>query len=90
MLGTYSSYMHLLQTFTPGLKRWLHRVDLPTLVLWGEEDRFAKPSYGQSLVSALPAAELMVIRDAGHYPEIEQSEAVIRAIDAFVQQEPSR
>jgi pimeloyl-ACP methyl ester carboxylesterase len=73
-------YLH-----NPGLKRWLHRVDLPTLVLWGEADRFAKPSYGQSLVSALPAAELMVIPDAGHYPEIEQSEAVIRAIDAFVQ-----
>jgi pimeloyl-ACP methyl ester carboxylesterase len=82
MLAHYAwrPYLH-----NPGLKRWLHRVDLPTLVLWGEEDRFAKPSYGQSLVSALPAAELMVIRDAGHYPEIEQSEAVIRAIDAFVQ-----
>jgi pimeloyl-ACP methyl ester carboxylesterase len=30
-------------------------------------------------------AELKLIRDAGHYPEIEQPEAVIRAIDAFVQ-----
>jgi pimeloyl-ACP methyl ester carboxylesterase len=82
MLAHYGwrPYLH-----NPGLKRWLHRVDLPTLVLWGEADGFAKPSYGQSLVSALPAAELMVIRDAGHYPEIEQSEAVIRAIDAFVQ-----
>jgi len=27
----------------------------------------------------------MVIRGAGHYPEIEQFEAVIRAINAFVQ-----
>ena len=82
MLAHYGwrPYLH-----NPGLKRWLHRVDLPTLVLWGEADGFAKPSYGQSLASALPAAELMVIRDAGHYPEIEQSEAVIRAIDAFVQ-----
>jgi pimeloyl-ACP methyl ester carboxylesterase len=86
MLAHYGwrPYLH-----NPGLKRWLHRVDLPTLVLWGEADRFAKPSYGQSLAGALPAAELTVIRGAGHYPEIEQSEAVIRAIDAFVQ-EPSR
>ena len=81
MLAHYGwrPYLH-----NPGLKRWLHRVDLPTLVLWGEADRFAKPSYGQSLASALPAAELLLIEDAGHYPEIEQSEAVIRAIDAFV------
>ena len=81
MLAHYGwrPYLH-----NPGLKRWLHRVDLPTLVLWGEADRFAKPSYGQSLASALPAAELKLIRGAGHYPEIEQSEAIIRAIDAFV------
>ena len=81
MLAHYGwrPYLH-----NPGLKRWLHRVDLPTLVLWGEADKFAKPSYGRSLASALPAAALTVIRGAGHYPEIEQSEAVIRAIDAFV------
>jgi pimeloyl-ACP methyl ester carboxylesterase len=72
-------YLH-----NPGLKRWLHRVDLPTLVLWGEADRFVKPSYGKSLASALPAAELMLIRGAGHYPEIEQPEATRRAVDAFV------
>ena len=72
-------YLH-----NPGLKRWLHRVDLPTLVLWGEADRFARPSYGQSLASALPAAELKLIPGAGHYPGIEQSEATIHAIDAFV------
>ena len=81
MLAHYGwrPYLH-----NPGLKRWLHRVDLPTLVLWGEADMFARPSYGQSLASALPAAELTVIRGAGHYPEIEKSEAVISAIDAFV------
>lgn len=81
MLAHYGwrPYLH-----NPALKRWLHRVDLPTLVVWGEEDRFAKPSYGQSLASALPAAEMMLIQGAGHYPEIEQREATIRAIDAFV------
>jgi pimeloyl-ACP methyl ester carboxylesterase len=81
MLAHYGwrPYLH-----NPGLKRWLHRVSLPTLVLWGEADGFAKPSFGRSLTSALPAAELTLIQDAGHYPEIEQSEAVIRAIDAFV------
>ena len=80
MLAHYGwrPYLH-----NPILNRWLHRVDLPTLVLWGEADKFARPDYAQSLVSALPNAELMVIRGAGHYPEIEQSQAVIRAIDSF-------
>ena len=81
MLAHYGwrPYLH-----NPALRRWLHRVDLPTLVVCGEADRFAKPSYGQSLASALPDAELTVIRGAGHYPEIEQADATIRAIDAFV------
>jgi pimeloyl-ACP methyl ester carboxylesterase len=82
MLAHYGwrPYLH-----NPSLKRWLHRVDLPTLVLWGDADRFVLPSYGQSLASALPAADLKMIQGAGHYPEIEQSQAVIHAIDAFVQ-----
>jgi len=80
MLAHYGwrPYLH-----NPGLKRWLHRVDLPTLVLWGEADGFAKPSYGRSLAAALPSAELKLIPGAAHYPGIEQSEATIRAIDAF-------
>ena len=81
MLAHYGwrPYLH-----NPALRRWLHRVDLPTLVVWGEADRFARPSYGQSLASALPKAELTLIPGAGHYPEIEQADATIRAIDAFV------
>lgn len=81
MLAHYGwrPYLH-----NPALKRWLHRVDLPTLVIWGEQDRFAKSSYGQSLAAALPKAELILIPGAGHYPEIEQSEATIRALSAFV------
>ncbi len=87
MLAHYGwrPYLH-----NPGLKRWLHRVDLPTLVLWGEADRLAKPSYGQALASALPNARLMIIQGAGHYPEIEQSDATIRAIDAFAEQGQSQ
>jgi pimeloyl-ACP methyl ester carboxylesterase len=73
-------YLH-----NPALRRWLHRVDLPTLVIWGERDGFAQLSYGRSLAAALPRAELTLIAEAGHYPEIEQSDATIRAIDAFVQ-----
>jgi len=82
MLAHYGwrPYLH-----NPALKRWLHRVDLPTLVVWGAEDRFAKPSYGQSLAAALPKAELTLIQGAGHYPEIEQGEATLRVLSAFVQ-----
>jgi pimeloyl-ACP methyl ester carboxylesterase len=37
-------YMH-----NPGLGRWLHRVRVPTLVIWGENDGIVTPDYGRRL-----------------------------------------
>ena len=74
-------YMH-----NPGLKRWLHRVQIPTLVLWGETDRFVLPSYGRKLTESLPKARMKLIPSAGHYPQIEQASEVGRAISTFAGQ----
>ena len=74
----WKPYLH-----KPGLQQWLHRVKLPTLVLWGEQDRFATPAYGRRLAERLPKAEFKLVSDAGHYPQIEQAEAVVCAIAAF-------
>lgn len=74
----WKPYLH-----NPGLRRWLHRADVPTLVLWGEQDRFAAPSLGRRLAEALPKAELELIPGAGHHPQIEQADATAKAIVAF-------
>jgi pimeloyl-ACP methyl ester carboxylesterase len=71
-------YMH-----NPGLRKWLHRIDVPTLVVWGEQDRFATPAYARKLTERLPGAQLKLISGAGHYPHIEQSDQVLRALEAF-------
>ena len=39
-LYSWKPYMH-----NPRLKRWLHRIDRPTLLLWGAEDRIVTPLY---------------------------------------------
>jgi pimeloyl-ACP methyl ester carboxylesterase len=74
----WKPYMH-----NPGLGHWLHRVTAPTLVLWGQNDRIASPHYGESLAGAIPGARFCRIADAGHYPQIEQPEAVAAAIADF-------
>ena len=38
----------------PRLKRWLHRIDRPTLLLWGAEDRIVTPTYGEGGVMRYP------------------------------------
>ena len=78
-------YMH-----DPGLRRWLHRVRVPALVIWGQSDGIVSPDYGEKLCRSLPDARFELIREAGHYPQIEQPEAVADAIERFVRAEVER
>jgi pimeloyl-ACP methyl ester carboxylesterase len=71
-------YMH-----NPALRKWLHRVRMPTLVLWGSKDGIVAPSYAEKLASNLPNATLKMIAAAGHYPQIEKSSETAQAIDTF-------
>ncbi len=74
----WQPYMH-----NPQLKRWLGRVDIPTLVLWGAEDRIVKPDYGRAYAAAIPDAKFALIAQSGHHPHIEQPDAFARAVTAF-------
>lgn len=71
-------YMH-----DPSLRHWLHRIKIPTLILWGEADRITAPAYGAHLVQKLQNARFMPIAGAGHYPQIEQPEKIVQAIETF-------
>jgi len=72
-------YMH-----NPGLARWLHRVNVPTLVLWGEEDGVVKPDYGQAYAGLIGDATFEAVPAAGHYPHIEQADASTQIVRAFI------
>lgn len=72
-------YMH-----NPRLRRWLHRVTVPTLVLWGECDGVVSPDYGRAYAAAIPGARFELIEGAAHHPEIEQPQRLAEAIACFV------
>jgi pimeloyl-ACP methyl ester carboxylesterase len=77
----WKPYMH-----DPRLRRWLHRIDRPTLLLWGADDRIVTPQYGEGWRQAMPGARLEVIPKAGHFPYWEQPEAFVERLSAFVEQ----
>jgi pimeloyl-ACP methyl ester carboxylesterase len=81
VLYGWRPFMH-----NPGLRHWLHRIDIPALVLWGERDQIVAPAYGAHLVQKLPDARFVPVADAGHYPQIEQPEQVVAAIGNFVRE----
>ena len=72
--------------FNPRLKHWLHRISVPTMVLWGASDGIVTPEYGRGYADLITHAEYSLIDDAGHHPELEQPDAfaaeVIRFLDS--------
>lgn len=77
----WTPYMH-----DPKLKGRLHRIQIPTLVLWGEADRVASPDYGRFFAAAIPNAQFGTIEGAGHFPHLEQPGALARRIVDFVEE----
>lgn len=62
----------------------LPQIRVPTLILWGEDDRFQPIRYGRRLARDIAGAQLIPIRDASHFVMLDQPEAVIREILAFL------
>src|SRR6266851_4525083 len=69
--------------YNPRLRPRLHRIRIPTLFLWGAQDGFAPPAYGRSYCAAIPGAKFEEIAESGHFPHMEQPEAVARRVIEF-------
>jgi pimeloyl-ACP methyl ester carboxylesterase len=67
-----------------GLKRRIHRIAAPTLILWGDADRIAAPVYAQEFAQRIPGAQLALIAQAGHLPHLEQQDRVAEAVGKFL------
>lgn len=80
-LSLYGWQPHM---FNPGLKNWLHRIGVPTLVVWGEHDGIVKLDYGRRYADAIPGACFEAIAGAGHHPELERPDAFAKTIRSFL------
>jgi pimeloyl-ACP methyl ester carboxylesterase len=76
----WKPYMH-----NPRLKRWLHRIDLPTLLLWGEQDGIVSTAYGQVWQSEIASARMEIVARAGHFPHWEQPQDFAGRLQRFVE-----
>ena len=71
--------------YNPQLKRWLRRIAIPTLVLWGASDGIVQPSYGRAYSEFIPGSQFELIAQAGHHPEIEQPEVFAERVATFLE-----
>lgn len=80
----WDPYMH-----NPKLKRLLHRVRVPTLFVWGENDGIVTPDYGRAYSRMVPDAEFATVGRAGHYPHLEQPDEFLTVVRRFLGLSPS-
>jgi len=58
-------------------------ISTPTLVLWGEQDGWLDPAFGQQLAGTIPGARLALIPGAGHFLPEDQPRRVAEALASF-------
>lgn len=69
--------------FNPQLRKWLHRIAVPTLIVWGERDGIVPPDYAAEFQSLIPGSRVAMVAGASHSPHVERPAAVLEAIAAL-------
>jgi pimeloyl-ACP methyl ester carboxylesterase len=75
----WSPYFH-----DPRLKSRLHRIDIPTLFLWGTHDHMLSEAYGRAYCAAIPGARFEPVERAGHFPHQEQPKIFAERVVTFM------
>jgi pimeloyl-ACP methyl ester carboxylesterase len=67
------------------LGKRLPLIDVPTLILWGEQDRVMPPGYAQVFARTVKGpSKVQAIASAGHLAYLDQPQATADAIKAFL------
>jgi pimeloyl-ACP methyl ester carboxylesterase len=66
------------------LAEQISQLRLPTLILWGSEDRLIPPDHGQRFHQDIAGSQLQVFEGLGHVPQEEDPEATVQVVKSFL------
>jgi pimeloyl-ACP methyl ester carboxylesterase len=69
----------------PDFSSTLSQIDVPTLLLWGQDDRRSPLHAGEMMRDEIAGSRLVVIPDAGHLSNLEQPERFNNEVRSFIQ-----
>jgi len=84
--GTRRAALAAVRSSSRGYEGLLERIRIPTLVLWGKQDRILPPEEGLRLATEIPRARLVVLPDTGHIPQEETPEEFSHAVGQFLEE----
>jgi pimeloyl-ACP methyl ester carboxylesterase len=70
----------------PTLRSRLAAMSTPTMLIWGESDGIIDMDYGHRFANSIPGARFEPVSEAGHFPQIERLDEVLRLIGDFTAQ----
>jgi pimeloyl-ACP methyl ester carboxylesterase len=73
----------------PQLRKWLHRIDLPTLIVWGDADKVFPAPYGEEYQRLIEGSRLEVLPACGHLPHVEKADAFVDLFNRFAAEHAS-
>lgn len=76
------------ERFTDEVEGRYGSIDVPTLVVWGREDRWLPVEVAHRLAAAIPRARLEVIEDAGHLVQLDQPAVLASVLTAWLWAQP--
>jgi pimeloyl-ACP methyl ester carboxylesterase len=66
-----------------GLLARLPAITVPVLVVWGAADRMIPVAHGRAYAGAIPGAQFHLIAEAGHLPQLETPDELLKVITEF-------
>ncbi len=73
-----------------GLRKRLHRITAPTLIVWGKDDALIPSDYAREFGDAIKGSRVEIIPDCGHIPQAEQMQTTLGLVQEFLSQGDSR
>jgi pimeloyl-ACP methyl ester carboxylesterase len=70
--------------YSPSLETWLHRIRIPTLVLWGRDDKLFPSDYAKAWAAQIPDVRVEIIPACNHRPQIERPDVAAQTVLAFL------
>ena len=67
-----------------GLKKRLHRIKSPTLIVLAESDRIVPPSHGDEVAGRIQGSRLHVVKEAGHLFNLERPDELADLVVEFL------
>jgi len=73
--------------YDPKLATRLHRIQCPTLLLWGENDKLVPPAYGAEYKKYIAGADMRLIPNCGHMAMFEKEAEFVSTVTKFCNRE---